>query len=115
MDGKPGRILFSNPNNLERTMTRRNGQLIKPPNCDRKRLTIKMSLDDGQTWPVVACSKRGRRATAPWRCLSDGTILCLYEADIVTGMCDDRYVRLARFNLAWLTGKDVVPKPVSPK
>jgi len=42
--------------------------------------------------------------------LSDGTILCLYEADIVAGMCDDRYLRLARFNLAWLTGSAATPE-----
>ena len=41
--------------------------------------------------------------------LSDGTILCLYEADIVTGMCDDRYVRLARFNLQWLIDAQRTP------
>jgi hypothetical protein len=43
------------------------------------------------------------------------TILCPHEADIVTRMCDDRYVRLARFNLAWPTGADAVQKPVSPE
>lgn len=34
--------------------------------------------------------------------LADGTILCLYEADIVTRMCDDCYIHLARFNLEWI-------------
>nr|MCU0875524.1 glycoside hydrolase [Pirellulaceae bacterium] len=106
VDGRPGRILFSNPNNLERTMTRGNGQVIKPPNCDRKRLTIKMSPDDGQTWPVARVLEEGPAGYSALARSSDGTILCLYEAGIVTGMCDDRYVRLARFNLAWLTGKE---------
>ncbi len=34
--------------------------------------------------------------------LSDGTILCLCEAEIVSRMGDDRYIRMARFDLEWL-------------
>jgi sialidase-1 len=109
VEGKPGRILFSNPDNLERTMTRGNGQRIKPPNCDRKRLTIKMSPDDGQTWPVARVLEEGPAGYSALARLSDGTILCLYEADIVTGMRDDRYLRLARFNLQWLIDAQRTP------
>jgi len=93
-DNQPGRILFSNPDNLEQTMTQWA--------CDRKRLTVKLSLDDGQTWPVANVIEEGPSAYSALARLSDGTILCLYEADIVTRMCDDRYLRLARFNLDWL-------------
>ncbi|MFA5189577.1 MAG: sialidase family protein, partial [Verrucomicrobiia bacterium] len=96
--GQPGRILFANPSNLENEMIRPGGSLAH----DRKRLTIKMSLDDGATWPVSKILEPGPSGYSDVAVLADGTILCLYEADIVTRMCDDRYVRLARFNLEWL-------------
>ena len=99
---RPGHILFTNPDNLERTMTRGNGRLINPPNCDRKRLTVKCSADDGRTWPVSKVIEEGPSGYSALARLTDGTILCLYEADIVSGMCDDRYLRLARFDLDWL-------------
>jgi sialidase-1 len=101
VEGKPGRILFSNPDNLEQTMT----TWAK----DRKRLTIKCSADEGQTWPVSKVIETGPSGYSALARLSDGTILCLYEADIVTGMCDDRYVRLARFNLQWLIDAQRTP------
>jgi sialidase-1 len=102
-NGQPGHILFANPDNLERKMTWSfNGKPISPPNFDRKRVTVKMSRDDGRTWPVSRVLEPGPAAYTDLAILPDGTILCLYEADIVTGMCDDRYLRLAHFNLEWL-------------
>ncbi|MBI5685250.1 MAG: FAD-dependent oxidoreductase [Verrucomicrobia bacterium] len=95
---QPGRILFANPSNLENELIRPGGSLAH----DRKRLTVKMSLDDGATWPVSKILEPGPAGYSDLAVLADGTILCLYEADIVTRMCDDRYVRLARFNLEWL-------------
>jgi sialidase-1 len=91
---QPGRILFSNPDNLEQTMT--------TWALDRKRLTIKLSRDDGRTWPVSKVLEPGPAGYSALARLADGTILCLYECDQVESMCDDRYLRLARFNLQWL-------------
>lgn len=87
--GTPGRILFANPDNVERTMA--------PWACDRKRLTLKVSLDDGSTWPHAMVLEEGPSGYSDLAVLADGTVLCFYEADIVTRMCDDRYLRLARF------------------
>lgn len=95
---RPGRILFSNPDNLE-------NELIPPGNNlahDRKRLTVKASLDDGITWPVSKVIEAGPSGYSALAMLRDGTVLCLYEADIVTRMCDDRYLRLARFDMDWI-------------
>ena len=97
-DGQPGHILFSNPDNLEQTMTQWA--------LDRKRLTVKLSRDDGQTWPDAKVLEQGPSGYSALAVLPDGTILCLYEADIVTRMCDDRYIRLARFDLDWLTKEE---------
>jgi len=96
------RILFSNPDNLERTMHRPGGTPVKPPNSDRKRLTLKVSHDDGRTWPVAKVLEEGPAGYSDLALLPDGTILCLYEAEIINGMCDDRYLRLARLDNAWL-------------
>jgi len=97
--GQQGQILFANPSNLENELIRPGGSLAH----DRKRLTVKMSRDDGQTWPVSKVLEEGPAGYSDLAVLADGTVLCFYEADIVTRMCDDRYVRLARFNLEWLT------------
>jgi sialidase-1 len=100
--GRPGAILFANPDNLDRTMTTAHGP-IGPPNCDRKRLTVKLSADDGRTWPLARVLEEGPAGYSDLAVLADGTVLCLYEAEIVSGMWDDRFVRLARFDRAWLT------------
>jgi len=96
-----GQCLFTNPDNLERTMETAWGP-IRPPNCDRKRLTVKLSRDDGHTWPVSRVLEPGPAGYSDLAKLPDDTILCLYECDNVAGMFDDRYLRLARFDLDWL-------------
>lgn len=98
--GHPGHLLFTNPDNLENEMVPPGGNLAH----DRKRLTIKVSADDGQTWPWSRILEEGPAGYSALAVLDDGTALCLYEADIVTRMCDDRYVRLARFDLDWVRG-----------
>lgn len=92
-DGRPGCILFSNPDNLDKTMA--------TWAYDRKRLSIKISNDDGSTWPITRVLEEGPSGYSALARSSDGTVLCLYECDNVTGMCDDRYLRLARFDLDW--------------
>ena len=93
--GGNGRILFANPDNTEQTMT--------TWALDRKRLAVKMSLDDGDTWPVSKVLEAGPSGYSDLAVLPDGTILCLYECGIVTRMGDDKYLTLARFNFEWLT------------
>ena len=92
--GQPGRILFANPDNLENELIPPGGNLAH----DRKRLTVKLSYDDGGTWPVSRILEAGPAGYSDLACLRDGTVLCLYECDIVDRMCDDRYLRLARFD-----------------
>ncbi|MEI6466374.1 MAG: sialidase family protein, partial [Verrucomicrobiota bacterium] len=62
----------------------------------RENLSIKLSRDNGQTWPVNRTLDAGPSAYSDLVVLADGTVVCLYEkgSDIAA----------ARFNLAWLTG-----------
>lgn len=87
------RILFSNPVDTSY----------------RFDLTVRMSYDEGKSWPVSKCIKKG---TAAYSCLTvfpDGSIGVIYE----TGNCNNNFpeyyanLSFARFNLQWLTeGKD---------
>ena len=87
---KPGTLLFSNPNTLRRNAggnedTRGKGK--------RENLSIKLSRDNGKTWPVNKTLESGPSAYSDLAVLSDGTVLCLYET---------KNIVCARFNLDWL-------------
>ena len=78
---------------------------------DRKNLSIKLSYDEGQTWPVNKPLEPGYSAYSDMAVAPDGTILCLYERG--RNSPDDKkptsysHLTVARFNLEWLTdGKD---------
>jgi len=67
----------------------------------RIRMTIRLSYDEGKTWPISRVVNEGPSGYSSLAVSSDGTILCLYE----TGK--DVYnekIAIARFNLEWLTG-----------
>ena len=85
-DGQPGRILFANPavhEGVNQLHTREIGRAA------RRDMTVRVSYDDCQTWPVSRCIDE--QASYPsLLVLDDGTILCAFDA----------YV--CRFNIAWL-------------
>ena len=100
------RILFSNPHNL----TRADGKEKPGKNYDRRNVSVKLSYDEGQTWPV------NKSIEPSWSAYSDigvsqaGTILCFYGRGEKSSFAGDR-LTLARFNLEWLTdGKDRLPE-----
>lgn len=83
------RLLFSNPASLE-----------------RKNMTVRLSYDEGRTWPVAKQLHAGPSAYSCMTILADLTAACLYERG-------DRgtyeKITFARFNLEWLTdGKDTI-------
>ena len=84
--GGPSRLLFSNPANGQRDQ--------------RNRLTVRVSEDEGRTWPVAKLLYEGPAAYSSLAVLPDGSIGCLYEAgqnhpyEKITFAC---------FPLAWLT------------
>ncbi len=92
--GRPGTLLFSNPATVGL-----DGQGRERPNSrgKRERLTIRMSSDDGATWPISRVLEPGKSAYSDLAALPDGTILCFCEVD--------NRLRLARFSLEWLEGK----------
>ena len=89
--GGKSRLLFSNPGSK----------------TDRVNMTVRLSYDEGKTWPVSKSLHEGKSAYSSLAVLPDGTIACLYERG------DGRYsenLYLARFTLEWLTdGADGLP------
>ena len=76
------RLLFSNPASRN---SRENG-------------TVRLSYDEGQTWPVAKVLVPGNFAYSCLAVLSDQSLGCLYETDTYGR------IRFARFTLEWLTG-----------
>ena len=93
------RILFSNP-----------------ASTTRDHLTVRLSYDDGKTWPISKLLHEGPSAYSNLAVLSDGSIACLYERG-----AQQPYERItfARFTLDRLTdgldrltdGKDTLALP----
>jgi sialidase-1 len=101
LSGQPGRILFSNPDNV--AYSGKHGPSYDQ-NKDRVNLTIKLSCDDGKTWPVSKVLEPSVSAYSDLAVGTDGMIYCCYERDGVNGsMWDTRFVTVARFSPAWLT------------
>ncbi len=106
--GAKPRLLFSNPHTLEL-----NGVPGKPgERRDRKNLSIKLSYDNGRTWPANKTLELGPSAYSDLAVLPDGTVLCLFESGRGIPSAGVKpwpyaFITLARFNLEWLTdGRD---------
>ena len=89
---KPGTFIFSNPHTLKLD---KDGKEVPAGRGKRENLSIKLSRDDGKTWPVNKVLDPGKAAYSDLAVLPDGTVLCLYEADT--------NIVCARFNLEWIT------------
>lgn len=94
-----GSVLFTNPDNLEQTMVPSGHK-----NCDRKRLSVKLSTDDCTSWLVSRVVEEGPSGYSDLATLPDGTILCLYECGLASKMFDDKYCMLAAFSREWVEG-----------
>lgn len=82
------RLLFSNPADPD-----------QPRN-----LTVRLSYDNGQFWPVKKVVEPGEAENSALAVLHDKSIGLLYEQG------SDERIRFARFNLEWLTdGADFLP------
>ncbi len=95
-------ILFSNPHNLEKAK----GKAEPGKNRDRKNVSVKLSRDEGQTWPVNKSIEPGPSMYSDIAVTHSGTILCFYgRSGDGTGLAHFAGGRLtlARFNLEWLT------------
>jgi len=72
-----------------------------PGGSGRNNLTVRLSYDEGETWPVAKRVYEGGSAYSDLIVLGDGTIGCLWERD------GYKKISFARFSLGWLTdGED---------
>ncbi len=72
-----------------------------PAATERVRMTVRLSGDEGRTWPAARVLHEGPSAYSSLAVLRDGTIACLYERGNVNPY---ETITLARFNLEWLRG-----------
>ena len=88
-----GSLLFSNPDSLSSS----------GPGRKRENLTVRLSTDDGLTWPAARVIEPGLAGYSDLAAGLDGSVYCLYEGG---GLGGDAYASahlwLARFDLAWL-------------
>jgi sialidase-1 len=106
------RLLFSNP------VAGLDPASIQPSDPrGRMNVTVRLSYDEGKTWPISKRIKRGPSAYSSMTILPSGAIGILYEA----GSMRDRFnpyrkLVLARFNLEWLTdGRDHLERGIGSK
>ena len=71
-----------------------------PASEARERLTVRMSTDEGHTWPVAKLLYAGPSAYSDLAVTGDGTVCCLYERGEAHAY---ETLTLARFDPAWLT------------
>lgn len=97
-NGEKSRLLFSNPDSRN---------IEKNP---RKNLTIKLSYDDGESWPVQKVLEPGNAGYSDLAVGPDGSIYCLYETN-TSGTGWNYSLLLKKFSLQWLTnGEDKIKK-----
>lgn len=72
-----------------------------PASTVRERLTVRLSYDEGESWPVARQLYGGPSAYSDLAVTSDMTILCLYERGLAHPY---ETLTLARFGLDWLEG-----------
>jgi sialidase-1 len=87
------RILFANPDSRDTPKgesDRRYG---------RRNLTIRLSDDDGETWPIARVLDAGPSGYSDLAVAGDGNVLCLYEsAPAGSDIFTDTDITLARFS-----------------
>lgn len=92
------RILFANPNSTEPSNDWNSG------NFKRQNLTVRISYDEGETWPLMRPIEPGVSGYSDLAVGPDGTIYLIYERGTPTDRGTHvKYLTLARFNLEWLT------------
>ena len=95
-----GIIAFSNPHNL----SRRDGKEVPGQSRDRVNVSIKLSYDEGMTWPVNRALGEGFSGYSDLAALPDGTILCFYERGSTDQNSNYRtgLLTVARFDEQWV-------------
>ncbi len=110
-DGGRDRIAFSSPDNLGR----RDGKEAPGKSRDRVNLTVRMSEDEGATWPFARRIEDGFSGYSDLAVAKDGRILCFYERGSTDGTNIYKTGRLtvARIDPEWLAAGRPAPLPVA--
>jgi sialidase-1 len=110
------RILFCNPDSRNDPFTEPWGVPGSAHNRHRKNLTIRMSYDEGETWPVKQVVDTGIAGYSDLAVTPDGMIHCLYEGGAKSGnQFHNTQFSVVSFDLQWLTdGKDMLEKNDKP-
>ena len=98
-NGETTALLYSYPNSGPGT-----GPTGKEGNRERRNLTVRLSDDDGKTWPISRVLDAGPSGYSDMAVGPDGTIYLLYEAKSLEpkGPFIPASLTLVRFNRAWL-------------
>ncbi len=84
-----------------------------PASRKRENMTVRLSYDEGKTWPIAKVLHTGPAAYSCPTILADGTIAVFYERGDQSAY---ETITFARFNLEWLTdGKDCLRRERSCK
>ena len=98
---KKNRILFANPDSSALTGEVQSKYRMR----QRENLTIRLSYDEGRTWPVARSLEPGRSGYSDLAAGTDGAIYCLYERGIAdNGRFVNKNLGFASFTLEWLSG-----------
>jgi len=113
------RILFCNPDSRNITMNIWKGATpYSAASRARKNLSIRMSYDEGVTWPVKKVLDPDIAGYSDLAVTSDGMIHCFYEGGRISGAkghTTNSHMSVMHFNLEWLTdGKDKLIKKDKP-
>ncbi len=92
LPNSPGTLIFSNPHSLNFDSS---GKEVPGGRGKRRNLSIKLSRDDGKTWPVSKTLDPGPSAYSDLAILKNGEIVCFYESS--------NKLLCSRFDLKWLT------------
>ena len=101
-----GLLLFSNPSSLEHRLSPASRFSKTEPFFERKRLTLRTSRDEGQTWQSARVLERGPAGYSDLAVLPDGQMLCFYECGSLDSTFDPATLTLARFDFDWLQSLD---------
>ena len=108
-DQSKNRILFCNPDSRhDPWIAKRPSTLRSARSRHRVNLTVRMSYDEGHTWPVSKVLDPGIAGYSDLAATLDGMIHCFYEGGTLTGShYKNTHMSVISFDLAWLTnGKD---------
>lgn len=93
-------LVFANPDNRPASSPNATGSR------ERRGLTVRLSADDGQTWPVHRVLDSGPSGYSDLAAGPDGSLWCLYENSPDSPL-SYASLTLVRFDLDWVFGEDL--------